>query len=121
MSQVPKLEPTILVIFGITGDLALPALYHLTKDNLLPEGTRIIGISRRETPMQAVLNTVDLCIREEGNTCDPVIIGRLNKMLSMFKLDPLVDLDYASLKKYLDQIEIKSGICMNRLFYLSID
>lgn len=35
----PMLEPAIIVVFGVTGDLAqrylLPALYHLFKDNLL--------------------------------------------------------------------------------------
>jgi glucose-6-phosphate 1-dehydrogenase len=124
MSEAPKLAPSILVIFGITGDLAkrkvLPALYHLTKDNLIPEGTKIIGISRRETPIQNVLNTVDLCIQEEGNICDPVVISRLNKMLSMFKLDPLIESDYNGLKTYLDKIELESGLCLDRLFYLSI-
>ena len=52
MSVKPKLDSSILIIFGITGDLAkrkvLPAIYHLCKDNLLNENTKIIGISRRE-------------------------------------------------------------------------
>ncbi len=124
MSQTPKLAPSILVIFGITGDLAkrkvLPALYHLTKDNLIPEGTKIIGISRKETTIQNVLNTVDLCIKEEGNVCDPTILSRLNNMLSMFRFDPLVDSDYIRLKDYLNKIEQQSGLCLDRLFYLSI-
>ena len=46
-AAVRGLEPTIIVIFGITGDLAqrklLPALYHLVKDGLLHEKTILVG------------------------------------------------------------------------------
>src|SRR4051794_5564315 len=40
------------VIFGATGDLALrmllPSLYFLDADGLLPEGWRIVGVSRSD-------------------------------------------------------------------------
>jgi glucose-6-phosphate 1-dehydrogenase len=43
--------PTVLVIFGATGDLAhrklLPALYNLAHEGALPERFRLIGIARR--------------------------------------------------------------------------
>ena len=43
--------PTILVIFGATGDLMgrkiVPALYHLFVRDLLPTRVRIVGFSRR--------------------------------------------------------------------------
>lgn len=45
--------PSVLVLFGATGDLAqrmlLPSLYHLHRDGLLPENFRIIGAAR--TPL----------------------------------------------------------------------
>ncbi len=124
MSQNPKLESSILIIFGITGDLAkrkvLPAIYRLCKDNLLPEGTKIIGISRREVSKDEILDTVNLCVSEENNVCDPDIIHKLSSWLEMFKLDPLVDEDYINLSHYLSSIEQAAGKCMDRLFYLSI-
>jgi hypothetical protein len=44
-------EPTILVIFGASGDLTkrklLPALFHLEQNNLLPEEFAIVGVARR--------------------------------------------------------------------------
>lgn len=124
MAEAPALKPSILIIFGITGDLAkrkvLPALYHLTKDNLLPEGTKIIGVSRRELPIQSVINRVDLCVSEEGNVCDPDVLKRLESSLSMFKLDPLVEADYERLRNYLDQLEEEAKQCLDRLYYLSI-
>jgi glucose-6-phosphate 1-dehydrogenase len=45
------MNPTIFVIFGITGDLAqrklLPSLLSLYSKKLLPEKFAIIGVSRR--------------------------------------------------------------------------
>jgi glucose-6-phosphate 1-dehydrogenase len=44
--------PTMLVIFGATGDLArrklLPALYNLAHDGALPERFHLVGVARRE-------------------------------------------------------------------------
>lgn len=45
-------KPTTIVIFGASGDLTqrklLPALFQLSKDDLLPENIRIVGFARRE-------------------------------------------------------------------------
>jgi glucose-6-phosphate 1-dehydrogenase len=50
-SNPPKIQPIAAVIFGATGDLThrkiVPAFYHLAKNNLLPEGSAIIGFARR--------------------------------------------------------------------------
>jgi glucose-6-phosphate 1-dehydrogenase len=44
--------PTCIVVLGATGDLThrkiVPALYHLRKNGLLPEGSAIVGFARRE-------------------------------------------------------------------------
>ena len=49
-SSRPRPDNTVIVIFGITGDLArrkiLPGLYHLAVAGLLPERYRIIGCAR---------------------------------------------------------------------------
>jgi glucose-6-phosphate 1-dehydrogenase len=41
-----------IVVFGATGDLTrrkiVPALYNLRRAGLLPEGTRVVGLARRE-------------------------------------------------------------------------
>ena len=43
-------HPTVLVIFGATGDLAhrkiLPALYNLAHEGALPERFELIGVER---------------------------------------------------------------------------
>src|SRR5689334_7451084 len=50
--KVRKKEPTLILIFGGSGDLAhrklLPALYNLYLDNYLPDNVFIVGIGRTE-------------------------------------------------------------------------
>ena len=49
LEKVP--DPSILVLFGATGDLAhrkvLPAMYHLWRTNLLPHEFMLVAIGRR--------------------------------------------------------------------------
>ena len=50
LERVP--DPSILVLFGATGDLAhrkvIPAMYHLWRTNLLPHEFLVLAIGRRE-------------------------------------------------------------------------
>ncbi len=49
-AQLP--EPAILIIFGVTGDLArrklMPALYNLARENLLPARFAVVGFARSD-------------------------------------------------------------------------
>lgn len=123
-THAPKLEPCIIVIFGITGDLAqrylLPALYHLIKDGLLHDKTEIIGVSRRNISAQQLLDDVELCVIEENNVCDPEALKKLNRHLRMFQMDLTDKTAYEKLHHTLNDIEEKEEVCMNRLYYLSI-
>ncbi len=51
-SRVNRPEPVTVVIFGGAGDLAhrklLPALYNLHLDGVLPAGTAVVGVGRKE-------------------------------------------------------------------------
>ncbi len=124
MSDTPSLQPTILVIFGITGDLArrkvLPALHNLCRDGLIPEGTKIIGISRREVTHEQIMDIIKDSLANNPSGIDNSVLNRLAEWTSMFKLDPTLDDDYIGLKAYLDQIEAQAGSCLDRLYYLSI-
>lgn len=122
--KAPALEPAIIVIFGITGDLAerklLPALYHLLKDDLLDPQTLILGITRRNITKKELLARVELCINEVDNICDPVAVRKMGECLQMHHMDVTNPDDYDTLHQLLDGIEAKQGVCMNRLYYLSI-
>lgn len=122
VSQAPG--PAVFVIFGITGDLAgrklLPALYHLFKDDLLDPRTVVLGITRRPVTEDQLLQDVELCVNETEHTCDPAAIGKLRRALRMHQMDPAKPDDYDSLRGALDAVEAEAGVCMNRLYYLSI-
>lgn len=121
---VNNYQPAVMVIFGITGDLSkrylLPALYHLCKDELLPEPFIIIGTSRQKQGLDEFLGQVELCVLEQDKVCDPEVLKRLRGMMELFQLDPTEEKDYHALYSRLDTLEEEQGICLNRLYYLSI-
>ena len=123
-SHKPLLEPTILVIFGITGDLSkrylLPSLYHLVKNDMLHEQTEIIGLTRGDMSLDELLSTIELCVNEVDGICDPVAVSKLRKQLHIRQMDMTKSEQYKLLLQELNDIEDKHNIHMNRLYYLSI-
>ncbi len=120
MSEPPK--PPVIVIFGITGDLSkrklLPALYHLFRQELLPEGTKVIGISRQPLTPEQLLDTVELCVLEKDNVCDPEGLRRVRDAIQTLRLDPETPGDYQELSRLLDGFDEDGP--RTRLFYMSI-
>lgn len=120
----PNLEPAIFVIFGITGDLSrrylLPALYHLIKEGLLHEQTKIVGVTRRDVTTKQLLEDPKLWSNEADRKADEKVLSKMSSMLNMWQMDLTKASDYQELKAKLDAIEDEEGICLNRLFYLSI-
>ena len=112
----------ILVIFGITGDLSkrklLPALYHIFSQQLLPSDVKIIGVSRHDLTIDDLLTSVELCVSEVDNVCDPVVMGRLKAALETIKLDPTSNEDFTQLKQRLETLA--DGSDREFLFYMSI-
>ncbi|HET8575192.1 MAG TPA: glucose-6-phosphate dehydrogenase [Candidatus Paceibacterota bacterium] len=131
MENTPKtdfelnLEPATIVIFGITGDLSqrrlLPALYHLLRTNLLHEKTRILGVTRRQDlKPHHLLDKAKLCVLEEDGVCSEEIFEKLKSKLEVYSMDASKPDDYSKLKKYLDDIERETGLCLSRVFYLAV-
>lgn len=124
MSDATSLDPTIIVIFGITGDLSkrylLPALYRLFKDNLLSEHTTIVGLTRQNMTADQLFGQVELCINEVDNICDPAVLKNMRDKTELLQFDPAEAGDYPKLLAHLNQLEETHGMCMNRLYYLSI-
>lgn len=63
-------EPCDFVLFGTIGDLArrklLPSLFQLEKANLLPTGTRIIGVARQDIGLEEYIDIVKQNIESFG-------------------------------------------------------
>jgi glucose-6-phosphate 1-dehydrogenase len=57
-----KTQPCLLVIFGGSGDLArrklIPAMYNLYLDGLVPEGSAILGLGRKQMTHEAFRATL---------------------------------------------------------------
>jgi glucose-6-phosphate 1-dehydrogenase len=123
-SRKPALEPAILVIFGITGDLSkrylLPSLYHLVQQGLLHDQTEIIGITRGNMSLDELLSTVELCVNDVDGICDPVALKKLHSILHLRHMDVTKPEEYDDLLKELNSIEESHDNHMNRLYYLSI-
>ncbi|HET8992042.1 MAG TPA: glucose-6-phosphate dehydrogenase [Candidatus Saccharimonadales bacterium] len=115
-------QPPVIIIFGITGDLSkrklLPALYHLFEKQLLPNGTKIIGTSRRELSRSDLLNTIEESIQAKKESCRPEAMNQLNEAVSTAQVDPVKTADFDKLKDLLDTLD--SDGPRNRLFYMSI-
>jgi glucose-6-phosphate 1-dehydrogenase len=60
-------SPTVLVLFGATGDLArrilLPALYNLRHDGLLPQRFALVGVSRDDLSDEGFREMAVRCVR----------------------------------------------------------
>lgn len=123
-TQVLAPDPTILVIFGITGDLSkrflLPSLYHLIKEDMLNSHTEIVGVTRGDANLDELLSSIELCVSEIDGVCDPSAVKKLKSCLSLHKMDLTNAEDYMVLYKRLNELENQHGVCMNRLYYLSV-
>ena len=115
----------IITVFGITGDLSkrklLPAFYHLLSENLLPEDIRIIGVSRRPLDIDELLGSVELCVLEKDNVCNPDGIKKLRAALESIQIDPSGESagdDFQKLNARLQELDGDNP--REHLFYMSI-
>lgn len=118
-----KLAHTVLVIFGITGDLArrklLPALYNLSKAGVLPEGFRIIGISRKGTTSADIIDLIKARVPKNDTDCDQ-ICKKFEKIISIVDMNIGNTDEYTALATELSRVEEDAKHPLNRLFYLAI-
>src|ERR1700678_1375698 len=117
-------EPTVVVIFGASGDLTkrklLPALYHLEQAGLLPKEFAIVGVARRplgdEFPKDMRAGILEFGGVSEG---DPHLDDFVKKV-HYFAMNFDDGAAYGKLKSELDKVAKEHGIGNNRLFYLSV-
>jgi glucose-6-phosphate 1-dehydrogenase len=103
-----EMQPTILVIVGISGDLAqrklLPAIRQIMQAGVLPERFRVVGVSRRALdPAELTANAPEI-----------------RPLFEAFQMDMTTQADYNALHERLREIEKTFGVPAQRLFYLSV-
>lgn len=107
------LRPTILVIVGVSGDLAkrklLPAIARIAEAGQLPEKFRIVGISRRAlTPADILRGT-----RLSGNRF-------LKEHLEIYQMNLQDGSEYAGLARHLNGVAAQLSTQTQTVFYLSV-
>lgn len=117
------MTPTIIVIFGATGDLTrtklVPALFRLHRGRLLPAQLSIVGFARRSLTDDAWRGLVrDIC-QDAG-----VASGEdLEQFIALFSYQAGFFEDaaaYRQLARLLGRQDTTWNTCANKLFYLAV-
>ena len=123
MKQAPT-APSALVIFGVTGNLSqhmlLPALYHLERENLLPEQFHIIGIFRRDVTVAQLFEAAIPEIESDGQAVDHSVLDRLLHRIHSVHMDSTEAGHYDRLTDKLAELDEAAGVPLNHLFYLAV-
>jgi glucose-6-phosphate 1-dehydrogenase len=111
-------DPTILVIFGATGDLTrrklIPALFHLYANNLLPPLFQIIGFSRRPLNDEKFRKMMQATVKRKKSWSD------FSKIIE-YRQGTFNDLSsYKRLASKIRRIDKAWKGCVNSLFYLAV-
>jgi len=118
-------EPCVVVIFGVTGDLAhrklVPALYNLSVDGLLPANFNLVGFARREYSDESFRAEFKESVTKfsRRKPIDEKLWSEFAKH-SFYHRSAFDDpKGYQSLKARLDELDKVSGIKASRVFYLA--
>src|SRR5260221_10175095 len=79
-------EPSIIVIFGSSGDLTkrklIPSLYNLAKYGLLSPDTAIVGVARRESSTELFREQLTDAINQFGTQrIDPALWSKFREKI----------------------------------------
>ncbi|WP_129141157.1 glucose-6-phosphate dehydrogenase [Modicisalibacter coralii] len=100
-----------LALFGALGDLALrklyPALYHLDRDGLLGESTRILGLARQDIDGETFRQRVQQALKKrvKAETLDKACLERFIARLEYLKLDFATVEGYDAIAKWREGAE----------------
>ena len=109
MAEIEVLPPTILVIFGISGDLSrrylLPALAAINEAGHVEDNFVILGVSRRELSVEDVIPKAQSVLRPKTQ---------------ILQMDVTASADYAKLKQTIGTLKKQLGKRAQVIFYLVV-
>lgn len=126
MKNAKKSIPTIIVIFGGTGDLAkrklIPAFYNLYLDGWMPEKFSVIGLGRTELNDEDYRTRLYNGLNEFSRNGKPEEDkwAQFKHAISYLQSDIQDPHSFLKLKDKLDSLDQKWEVRANRLFYLSV-
>ncbi|HAV11964.1 MAG TPA: glucose-6-phosphate dehydrogenase, partial [Opitutae bacterium] len=116
--------PTVMVIFGASGDLTarklVPAIFNLGVDNLLPGEFHLIGYGRKPIEDDSFREIMDEAIDEHSRRPLNKDIWERVRQNMVYHDGGYDDLDaFKSLAERINKIESDLGRDVQRLFYIS--
>jgi glucose-6-phosphate 1-dehydrogenase len=123
---LPAIKPTIIYIFGGSGDLTqrklIPALYNLYIDHYLPEKFVILGVGRNEVTDTAYRARLKKGVMEFSRRQDEIKTqwSKFSKHVDYTQLDLTADKSYTTLANQIKKIEKEWKEEANTIFYLSV-
>lgn len=116
--------PTVVVIFGASGDLTarklIPAVYNLSVDNLLPSDFHLVGYGRKAIPDEEFRTLASDAIKEfSRRELKPEVWSRVEANTTYVAGGYDDKEAFHRLAAHIDAIEKRLGRDVQRLFYIS--
>lgn len=116
--------PTVVVIFGASGDLTarklIPAVYNLGADNLLPTDFHLVGFGRKPIPDDEFRQLAQDAIKEfSRRELDEEVWGRIGANTSYVAGSYDDQAAFEKLARHIEDIEKRIGRDLQALFYIS--
>ena len=124
--RIPRVAgPCVLVLFGVTGDLAskklLPAIYDLANRGLLPPGFSLVGFARRDWEDEDFAQLTHDAVKAHARTPFREAVWRQVAEGVRFVPGEFADDDaFDRLAQTVAQLDVERGTGGNYAFYLSV-
>ena len=124
--RIPRVAgPCVLVMFGVTGDLArkklMPALYDLANRGLLPPGFSLVGFARRDWEDEDFAQITYKSVKQYARTpFRETVWQQLQEGVRFVPGEFTDDAAFDQLAACVRQLDVERGTGGNYAFYLSI-
>src|SRR5216683_2402359 len=124
--RIPRVAgPCVLVMFGVTGDLArkklMPALYDLANRGLLPPGFSLVGFARRDWEHEDFAQVTYQAVKEHARTpFRDTVWNQLSEGVRFVPGEFTDDEAFDRLAQTVQALDAERGTGGNYAFYLSI-
>jgi glucose-6-phosphate 1-dehydrogenase len=124
--RIPRVAgPCVLVLFGVTGDLAskklLPAIYDLANRGLLPPGFSLVGFARRDWEHEDFAQITHDAVKAHARTpFREEVWEQLQEGVRFVPGEFADDAAFDHLAQTVAQLDVERGTGGNYAFYLSV-
>ncbi|MGI9015262.1 MAG: glucose-6-phosphate dehydrogenase [Phycisphaerales bacterium] len=117
-------DPSVIVIFGASGDLTsrklIPALYEMAQAGLLPDRTVVLGFSRSEMNDDAWRADLEPSVREFARSFDADSWNAFAKRLFYIGGDATASEGTLAMKTRIEELNTQFNCAGNIMFYLAV-